>query len=354
MSTKHFFKQMGTSLGRFCKKTWKWILALIIIFVVFIIGVKWYRWNNDAWWDTDLSEDVRVLEYVNKDLYCIYNSKTEKKTVDKLDWVAFNTRSPYAVVSQKGLRGYVDLKTGEIQIPPTFSKAWIFSDGIAAVADENNKLWFINTQGEQTIGKTFKADGNNSNGYVFHHNYCMMNNEDNLYGLIDRQGNWVIEPRYASISYDDCGFWIASIGDSAVILDSALRVIFPFGELYDAIFYSEEKEILVHHKTTPSQIYSFDGVMLRDIIYSGVEPLNFYEESGIDDDESYKYDIVFTGLNKYYTHNGRCGLLDASGKRLTDAIYSDFEMIGPKLIQATLYSNHRSVLLNEKGNPINK
>lgn len=95
-----------------------------------------------------------------------------------------------AVVSGK-LWGYID-KQGNWVIQPAFKWAGSFSGGLAAVRTHNSYS-YINTRGETVIAGPFTCARRFSEGLA----PVRMNGP--LWGLIDRTGTLVVEPRWASV-----------------------------------------------------------------------------------------------------------------------------------------------------------
>ena len=108
-------------------------------------------------------------------------------------------------------RKYIDMR-GEVpeMIPGEYDHAWNFSEGMAAVV-KNGKLGFINSDGEYVIDSIFTysndarftTDRYNRQtsdilNYTFSDGRCLMKG-DNGKGLIDKKGNWIIQPEYSHI-----------------------------------------------------------------------------------------------------------------------------------------------------------
>lgn len=55
-----------------------------------------------------------------------------------------------------------------------------------------------------------------------------------------------------------------------------------------------------------------------------------------------------------YTVNGRCGLMDCEGNILTAPIYLYIDAIGEELFSATLLDDSFHVIIDGKGNVVNK
>lgn len=84
--------------------------------------------------------------------------------------------------------GFINLK-GDIVIPPRFSDAYEFSDGVAAVKDSQTLRWgYVNQLGEYVIEPQF----------LFAQPFCGLLamaqlSEKHYYGLINRSGKWAVK-----------------------------------------------------------------------------------------------------------------------------------------------------------------
>ena len=82
-----------------------------------------------------LSKDVVERAYKNNTVR-IWNKATNQYTTKKLRWVSGDPcegDSLTVFCDKDGKRGFLNVKTGEIVIPAQYSKAWNFSEGLAAV-----------------------------------------------------------------------------------------------------------------------------------------------------------------------------------------------------------------------------
>ncbi len=102
---------------------------------------------------------------------------------------------------EKGLRGYFNTNTGKVQIEPQYQHAWFFNGGMAAVC-QNDSVFFIDTQGNPANDKKFPYE--EFYDYMYDGGYCKIK-MGNKYGLIDRQGEWVLTPTYDTIESDPYG-----------------------------------------------------------------------------------------------------------------------------------------------------
>lgn len=127
------------------------------------------------------------------------------------------------------IRRYID-RTGDgfSVIEGEFDHAWRFSDGLAAVVVDD-KIGFIDRNGDYVIEPSFDywhiPPGDDEEGryisrsynlpsskivdLVFQNGLCPMWQGTGLSGLINKKGEWFIEPQYDNIIFDsDLGLWI--------------------------------------------------------------------------------------------------------------------------------------------------
>ncbi len=126
-------------------------------------------------------------------------------------------------------RGYLNVQTGKIIIPAQYNRAWNFSEGIAGVL-KDGVVSFIKANGEPAFDKTFPIiyDDNYSDiAFQFHHGLCVMRTMDNKWGLINAQGEWVVEPVYNSIDAPKHGYRIVMKGDQYGLLTMDGQTVLP-------------------------------------------------------------------------------------------------------------------------------
>jgi WG containing repeat len=113
--------------------------------------------------------------------------------------------------------GYVDFSCSHIVIPPQFSYAYGFSEGVAAVK-VGEKWGFINTAGKLAISPQF--DGVGYKGFA----EGLMNVKiGSQWGVIDHTGSFVIPPKFYHLERFSEGLAFASIVDEyAALTDSSI------------------------------------------------------------------------------------------------------------------------------------
>lgn len=300
-----------------------------------------------------LSDDIE-LRYVNDCWSCdklIFNSHTHRlANRTPVRWIMQGEDS-LAVAAIAGRRGYINVFTGEQVLPFMYTRAWVFSDGIAAVTDTADNLLFIAPDGKLAIDKSFSYDpAMRYEGYVFHGGHCIMT-VGKRYGLIDRTGAWRLGPNYDCICWRG-QYWELKTDDNIVLLDTSLNTIVPKqkaieSRIYDNAGWDSGWNILVEIPNKPSKLYSPSGRLLSDKLYHRVESLRYDTD---EDGNGGK-----TSACMYYMNLcGQVGLLDNKGRQLTDALYCDIKALDYNVFQATLteYPNQSYVLIDAHGKQI--
>ena len=214
------------------------------------------------------------------------------------------------IFEKDGKYGYYHSKKKEIVIPAEYEDAQRFSEGLAGVMKEE-RVGFINLKGETVIGFDFLYKENKRDKSVFQFGYCAIPNAQGKYGVIDHTGKWVITPEYE---------------DATVCKDYAIVKV--KGDFDRQMDYSGH----VLNK------YLFDDVVL---LWYG-----YQSDFTLDDKKATSY--------CKYTIDGRCGLMDIKGTILTEPIYTDIVAIEKELFLAKLLDGSSQVLIDGKGEVINR
>lgn len=98
--------------------------------------------------------------------------------------------------------GYLDQK-GKVAIPAKFFEAGFFCNGLAAVANEDDKYGYINKKGELVIAYQFDEATPFVNGKE------AIVSTGGYYGVIDRKGNFIVSPQFAEMSSDKDLYYIS-------------------------------------------------------------------------------------------------------------------------------------------------
>lgn len=91
----------------------------------------------------------------------IKNTQTGEVTAKKIkfDWTSASPNDSLGVFCLDNKRGYYNSYTGKIVVPAQYRRAWIFSEGLAAV-QKNGMIGFINRKGEVAIPFRYPYHGN--------------------------------------------------------------------------------------------------------------------------------------------------------------------------------------------------
>lgn len=269
-----------------------------------------------------------------------------EKLIDNVDWVAVpESEDSLAVFSKNGKRGYFNRYTGRVAIPTKYDAAWIFSNGIAAVA-EGDSIHFINGNGQKAIAKSFPRD--NSLGYVFHGDYCLMADGQGGVGLIDKDGNWAVNPEYDEVVPTVHNYWKMRKG----IEDSELWYAYtdkaePVN--MDGVMALEINDDLGVIYTLPNHlkmVVDFDGNRLEKFLCQDIEAM--YYTSDNRDKDGNLIDEKAT-LYRYRMSDGYEGLCKADGDIVTEPLYWMIKPIGKDLYHCTYKDTRSGVIINSRG-----
>ena len=236
------------------------------------IGGRWGRYND------------ATQGYVERIDEAITDAVREKEVVDgmKVGETRTHGLDSIGIFVKDGKYGYYNLNTDKVTIPATYTHAWFFSEGLAAV-ERDGKIGFVDMSGKVVIPLQFIYRTNASSGIAFCNKRCVMANGNGQVGVIDPKGAWVVEPVYDEVTLTESCIYVAT-------------------------------------SSTRFQLNHDGEVMQKDMIVR-VEPLKCAEDS--------------TGYYVYYVREGkngsRCGVMDATGLRLTEPVYSRIEALGQDL-----------------------
>ena len=342
------------------KKCSKWlrrsIATILILIPVCFVALVGYALYEDAYgrdyWDRKLSENVTLRSF-SDNKWRVYNKQTGEYTTEKINWVSEAPETDsLAVYALPGKRGYININTGRIIIDAQandYRKAWVFSDGLAAVM-KDGKIGFINDQNDVVI--PFQFDYTDKCrmydfGYVFHNGYCAMTDANGNLGLIDKNGNWVVEPEYDEIwAPHKSGYRVIVKDSKHGILDSTGTIIYPAEYGYISII----PDGFILTKGGKQWQVDFEGNIVQPFMFDNTYYLNYpigYNECG-----EIKY--AFADFVKYEVMNSYGIMNRITGEPITPAIYSDINMLSKDLFEVQEYDSYDWYLLDTKGNVVSK
>ena len=244
----------------------------------------------------------------------IRNTATGLVTIKdiKLDWTAPSRNDSLAVFCSDGKRGYYNMYTGEIAVPAQYRRAWVFSEGLAAV-QRNGNIGFIDHQGNVVIDFLYPYHGNPLSAFVFNHGHCVVANAEGKCGVIDQTGQWLIQPEYDTVN---------AFEEYAIVSKSGVNM----------------------------QV-TYDGKVLNSFVLDEIQELSYNEKERFENREGevdYVNKTVRTGLFAYRV-GGRYGLMDSNCHRLTEPLYGNIWAVNGNMFRATLLDGWSEVILNAKG-----
>lgn len=349
------------SMRKWWKRLSKLFKGLIIsFFIVFILSIVSmvlydnynYKYGRNSYYDDLLSKNI-MIHYYNDDKYKIYNLETQEYTTPKLDWVSSipknDSLTVYAIGNQ---RGFLNGKNGEVIIDANsnnYSNAWVFSEGLAAVV-QNGKIGFINAKNEIVIPFQYcYFDKYNAYdfGYLFHNDCCVMTNEKGKLGLINKKGEWILNPIYDKIlSLNENGYKLVVNEEKYGIIDSNNQVVYPTE--YDYIDIVSNGFILT--KEGKMWQIDFSGKVTKPFMYEMSEEILFV--SGYTEDE---YPIHTNSDYVKYSILGLYGILNSiTGKPITPAKYSEVNILSKNIFEVLDKESENWFLLDKNGNIIDK
>ena len=328
------------------------VLTICIVVATCIITHVWYQMEREELHRFGHKQRISNQLTFVKPRYStkpgiIQNFITGEVIAKDIDWIALPADEDSLIVySKDDKRGYINRFSGEIAIPAKYSKAWVFSGGVAAVA-EGDSVYFIDHSGKAVNNKKFAYNPKN-HGYVFHGDYCAMAVDDGLMGLIDRNGNWAVEPKYQWIISEANNFWRAREGDSQTGLRYALNdraeLVTEIG--YPEITISEDFGIIA---TLPNHLqvsYGFDGTKSDKFLCRDLEKM-YYDKDEWDEEGNKIIDA--TTLMRYRMSDGYEGLCTVDGDIITEPIYWEIAPITKDTYLCKYKDASAGVIVNSKG-----
>ena len=328
------------------------LIVLILGFVSMVLYDNYnYKYGRNSYYDNLLSKNI-MIHYYNDDKYKIYNLETQEYTTPKINWVSsIPVNDSLTVYALENKRGFLNVKNGEIIIDANsnnYSNAWVFSEGLAAVV-QDGKIGFINAKNEIVIPFQycyFDKYNTYDFGYLFHNDCCVMTNEEGKLGVINKKGEWILNPTYDNISsLHETGYRLVVKEEKYGVLDSNNNITYPTE--YDYIDIVSNGFILV--KDGKMWQIDFTGNVINPFMYEMSERILFV--SGYTEDE---YPIYTNSDYVKYSILGLYGILNSiTGKPITPAKYYEVNILSKNIFEVLDKENGNWYLLDKNGNMIN-
>lgn len=299
---------------------------------------------------------------INKDYYCsdcyslsysdgrieVHNASTRKMTIKDIDWLFASDayKDTLVIFSKNQRRGFFNRYTGEAVIPEQYRHAWIFSEGLAAVV-KDDQIGFIDRMGKIVIGYQYPylKDNNKKMDFVFRNGLCVMYDMSEKCGIINKKGDWVIQPCYDYIHNPLYGKRIFVENGKYGVCDDSMRVLIP--PVYKYLT-SHPEYAIVTCQNDSKQLLSYTGEIINPLVCDDVDRLYYatgqYNTNG---DEI----LAFADCNIYSVSNNN-GLIDLQGRPLTPPVYHRINAIDKGLFECTLQDLSSVIILNSEGKQV--
>lgn len=368
--------------GKFAKCVWGLFATSATVVTVILASVfltegydhfykRYYEENHcyDPYcvYSKQLSEDIYYHSQYDGKGY-VFNCRTKEKTVKHIKWIAKPQGTDSLVCYCVGdKRGYFNGKTGLVAIEPKYSHAWVFSEGLACVV-EDDLVKFINASGKTVINKNMRYVYSHV-GHVFYNGYCVLVTGDNepKYGLMDKAGKIVLPQQYDVIlPYPGDSLWCVKKDGETAVLDANLNTVVPSMKADMDVDYGVIKVVMSDHTIRQ---YDLKGTLVMDFCISDVRMLEYEKEDIVhwretvrddnNNDADYDDDSVVVmeddyhpkataRLRAYVAGDGYEGLMTADGHVVTMPLYNDIEAIGPDIYLCTAENNCK-IVVNGRG-----
>lgn len=307
-------------------------MVLLWSFLNEVVYQKWIRpyTSNEVYICKNISNRIEFQEMYFNNEGRVYDNVRKKVLIKNVDWVyKSKDNDSLAVFSQNGRRGYLSRYTGKIVIPAIYTRAWVFSEGLAAV-ERNGELLFIDHSGQAVIDKEFEVAAEEP-VYVFINGYCRVQDTvSGKNGLIDRQGNWALKPEYDQI-WNVYGLWkVEKEGMCGVFSETMDTLCTP--DKTDISIYEDYIDVRFSDHT--AKLLDHKGNVLVDFVIDEISNIHYntttlypYETDGVYSEaavnavaDCLKY-MVRNSYDQFY------GLMDRNGHRITPPDYESIEAI---------------------------
>ena len=327
---------------------WKAMLVLLTLTTtILVIYLGWVQYDKRTGMfpgEYEFNGEFGKIMYHNGK-YALFSYATNTITTPQLDWVSEpGKKDSFVVFSKDNKRGYIDASTGEIIIPAQFDLAWNFSEGVGGVVT-NSRVSFINLKQEK-IGKNsfcYFRERDKYVDYVFNGGYCTAMDSTKKQGLINKDGEWALQPTYDYINKPLLGYRIIKEKNKYGLLDKDLKLILP--PEYDHIVI--EKSGLKLAKEGTQQLWSFDlKTILQPFVYDDVNYIKYgtgqYDANGDEIKQNSNY-LAYSIFTKW-------GIMNPKGKVITPAIYDQIDGLSDNSFTASVESH--KITLNPDGKSV--
>lgn len=347
-----------TNIRTLLNATWKvglGLAGLAALTIGIVAAVSSYRSTHGraSWKDEKLSAGISVHGF-NDGRVRVWNERTSRYVTPKLKWVSDKPLRDSLTVycDLKGNRGYINCNSGVPALPAekyAYRHAWYFSEGRAVVVlPGEDSLSVIDREGNIVVRNIAPHDPGQE--YVFCDGLCEFRREDH-YGLLSKDASWAIAPRYDEIENPDAfGYRIARNEEGYWLFNPQMQLTFP--EPYEKLEYAagrgEGEGNIFRSANHKKQLVNYDGSVVEPFVIDGTYSLRYVVKYNEEDYNEYALDPDLV----VYRVDGWEGLMNKhTGRLVTPAVYTDFDMISKDLIKAELSNNYndQSLVMDRNG-----
>ena len=194
------------------------VLSLVLSLLLTLVIVSQCMGSCDR---REVNETTRYNEIDRR----ITDVMRDKEKVDgmKVEGTFKHGMDSIGIFEKDGKRGFYSLNTNKVLVPATYTHAWFFSEGLAAV-EKDGKIGFINMKGALVIPYQFVHRTNDRPDIVFKDGRCVMANGNGQMGVINRKGEWVVKPQYEKVDLTESGIF-ATTSNSKLLLSNNGEII---------------------------------------------------------------------------------------------------------------------------------
>lgn len=345
--------------GRFLRRVVASCFTLVVLIITCAAVVGTYEGITGIFSEDD-SDEYYDLQYLSQNVvYYVRDygedgyveNKEGMKTISGIKWISKPLGSDSLVCYSNGRKcGYFNMYSGKMVIPPKYDHAWIFSEGLASVVDDGC-IKFINNLGDVVFNLQIPYMSG-SDGYVFHNEHCVVNKDRrDRFGLIDKCGNWVLEPKYISITPCDT-FWIVDNGNEQSVITDNMQTVIPF--MSSQIHFSNNIIVVTMDNHT-IKTFTLQGKLIDDFCIRDIKSMTYskmkFDTNGIMNEDNIVQ--IVSKCKRYEAEYGWYGLMTSEGHILTPPSYSDIMAVEQDLYLCK-NSDGYGILLDGKGNKVNK
>ena len=352
-------------------KTWRKVMisALCVLAVgclglAITLGIAYYDKTHPYFANEPtviaVSENI-AMEVVRKngiERVRLKDRQTGKYTTPQLQHVFINSydKADSLVVFRTPdyQRGYLNLHTGKIIVDAQYSCAWNFSEGIAAVY-KDGVVSFIRENGEPAFPQTFPViykDRYGEIAFQFHNGLCVMRTMENKWGLIDKQGQWVVEPVYNTIHAPMYGYRKVLKGDKYGLLTMDGKLALPIE--YDDIREASDHRGFVLQQGGVAKEVDTDLNTIVPFVHDGLHLLRYVDEYKFTNEDILDKKRAQGHRFWSYSLGAYCGVIDDAGRVIIPAIYYNVFLVHDELIEAVVDYDGDNILFDLQGRVVGK